>query len=132
MIRSDASEVYTLASDLAQVGPRSVVAIRGVMGGIGEAFAHEWADNIRARGSGGDDSHVKFLPDAIDSELAFDITGVSVDVGPNTAKKQGFMGRIIEFGGEKSPAYLDGLRALDRIEPRAERIMESALGHLFG
>lgn len=128
MIRSDASEVYTLASDLARVGPRSVVAIRGVMGALGETFAREWASNARQTSG----EHGKHYPDSIDSELAFDITGVSVDVGPNKAKKQGSMGRGFEFGSENQPPHLDGLRALDVIQPRADRVMDSALGHLFG
>ena len=131
-MKGDASEVYKMAADLSQVGAKSVPAMRGVMFGVGEAFAHEWADNIRERGSGHEDSHVKHLPEAISAELAFDIRGISVEVGPDTASKQGFMGPIIEFGGEKSPPYLDGLRALDGIQMRAERMVDTAVGFLFG
>jgi hypothetical protein len=127
-LRSDASEVYKLSADLAQVGPRSVTAIRGVMGGIGEAFAREWASNARETSG----EHGKHYPDSIDSELVFDITGVSVEVGPNSAKKQGSMGRGFEFGSQNQPPHLDGLRALDGIQARADRVMDSALGHLFG
>lgn len=127
-LRGDASEVYKLSSDLAQVGPRSVTTVRGVLGAMGEAFAREWASNARETSG----EHGKHYPESIDSELVFDITGVSVEVGPNSAKKQGRMGRGFEFGSQNQPPHLDGLRALDGIQIRADRAMDSAIGHLFG
>lgn len=128
MIRGDASEVYALAADLSQVGAKSVPAVRGVMGEAGDAFAREWAANARETSG----EHGKHYPDSIDAELVFDVSGVSVDVGPNSAKKQGSMGRGFEFGSVNQPPHLDGLRALDGLQVRAERMVDSAIGHLFG
>jgi hypothetical protein len=128
VIRSDASEVYRMAADLSQVGARSVPAVRGVMAEVGGAFAREWAANARETSG----EHGKHYPDSIDSELVFDITGISVDVGPNRDKKQGAMGRGFEFGSQNQPPHLDGLRALDGMQKRAERSIDSAVGFLFG
>lgn len=127
-VNGDASQVYKLAADLTQVGTKSVPAMRVVMLGVGEALANEWASN--ARGTSGE--HGVHYPDSIDAELAFGVTGISVDVGPNASKPQGGMGKGFEFGSRNQPPHLDGLRALDGMQARAERIIESAVGHLFG
>ena len=124
----NASEIYRLAADLTEVGARSVPAMRTVMLGAGEALAKEWASNARATSG----EHGVHYPDSIDSELAFGITAISVDVGPDSSKPQGGMGRGFEFGSKNQPPHLDGLRALDGMQVRAERMIESAVGLLFG
>lgn len=128
MLRGDASEIYTMAADLSQIGARSVPAVRTVMAEVGSAFAREWAANARETSG----EHGKHYPNSIDSELVFDIGGVSVEVGPNRDKPQGSMGRGFEFGSVNQPPHLDGLRALDGIQVRADRMIDSAVGHLFG
>lgn len=127
LLSGDASEVYRLAADLSKVGPKTVPAAREVMAATGEAFAAEWRNNARETSG----QHGKWYPDSIDSELVFDVGGVSVDVGPNKSKKQGAMGRGFEFGSKNQPPHLDGLRALDGMQVRAERMMDAAIGHLF-
>lgn len=128
MIRGDASEVYALAADLSAMGAKSVPAMRGVMDEVGKAFAEEWRANaVETSGE-----HGKHYPNSIDSELSFGIGDISVEVGPNSAKKQGSMGRGFEFGSINQPPHLDGLRALDGMQQRAERMVDSAMGHLFG
>ena len=127
-MRGDASEVYKMAADLSQVGAKAVPAMRGVMFAAGEAFAAEWTDNARETSG----EHGKHYPDSISAELAFDIRGISVDVGPDSSKKQGRMGPGFEFGSRNQPPHLDGLRALDGIQMRTERMVDSAVGFLFG
>lgn len=124
----DASEIYQLAGDLSQVGLRAVPALRSAMGGAGEAFANEWRSNARATSG----THGKYYPDSIDSELVFDVGGVSVDVGPNSSKKQGGMGKGFEFGSENQPPHLDGVKAMSAMESRVEAIIDATVGHLFG
>lgn len=127
ILRGDASEVYRLAGDLSAVGPKAVPALRGTMAQAGEAFAREWSANaVETSGE-----HGKHYPASIDSELVFNLSGVSVDVGPNAAKKQGSMGRGFEFGSQNQPPHLDGLRALDGMQMRAERMVDAAIGHLL-
>jgi hypothetical protein len=127
MIRGDASEVYRLAGDLSKVGFTTIPALRGSMLAVGEAFADDWARNaVETSGE-----HGKHYPNSIDAELVFSVTTVTVEAGPNTAKKQGKMGRGFEFGSENQPPHLDGLRALDGIQARAEKIIDATIGHLF-
>jgi hypothetical protein len=128
MIRGDASEVYRLAGDLDQIGFRTVPALREAMGAVGEAFAEEWRKNaVETSGT-----HGKHYPNSIDSGLAFTVTSVAVEAGPNTSKKQGGMGPGFEFGSDNQPPHLDGLRALDGMQARAERTIDAAMGVLFG
>ena len=125
--RGDASEIYDLAGDLSAVTAKMVPALRGSMAAAGEAFANDWRDNARETSG----EHGKHYPDSIDSELVFNAGGVSVDVGPNSAKKQGSMGAGFEFGSENQPPHLDGLRALDGAQKRVERIVDSTIGFLL-
>lgn len=127
MIRGDAAEVYALAADLAQVGPRTVPAMRGVMQEAGDAFAKEWQANARETSG----AHGVHYPNSISAELAFTVTSIAVDVGPESGKLQGSMGRGFEYGSRNQPPHLDGLRALDGMQQRVERMVDSAMGHLF-
>ena len=127
MFKGDASEIYALAGDLSEVGGKAVPALREVMSQAGEAFADEWRANARETSG----SHGIHYPDSIDSDLVFDLRGISVDVGPNADKKQGSMGRGFEFGSQNQPPHLDGLRALDGMQMRTERAVDAAIGHLF-
>lgn len=125
--RGDASEIYRLAGDMTAVSAKTVPALRGVMAQAGEAFADEWRANaVETSGQ-----HGKHYPNSIDSELVFDLRGVSVDVGPNSAMPQGSMGRGFEFGSQNQPPHLDGLRALDGMQMRTERMVDAAIGHLL-
>lgn len=127
MFSGDASEIYKLASDLTDVGRKSVPAVRQGMEQAGRDLAFAWAsDAARTH-----DSHAKYYSGSIDHELAFSVSSVAVDVGPNRARKQGFLGRILEFGGENSPAYMTGAHALERQEGPAERSIANALDPLF-
>ncbi len=128
MIRGDASEVYRLAGDLNQIGFKTVPALRVSMTAVGEAFATEWANNARETSG----EHGKHYPDSIDSGLVFSVTSVTVEAGPNASKKQGGMGMGFEFGSVNQPPHLDGLRALDGMQVRAERVIDATVGHLFG
>lgn len=127
LFAGDASEIYQLASDLSDVGPKAVPALRRGMEQAGRDFAFSWAsDAARTH-----DAHAKYFSGSIDFDLIPSITSIMVDVGPNNARKQGFLGRILEFGGEHSPAYMTGAKALERQEGRVERAITNALDPLF-
>lgn len=127
IIRGDASEIYELARDFTQISARAIPAARTAMQAGGKAFETAWRNDAHAL----HDSHAKFYPDSIDSELTFSVSSINVDVGPNTAKKQGFLGKILEFGGERSPAYMTGLKALDRSEAAIEKAVTNSVDSLF-
>lgn len=127
-IIGDASEVYKLAGDLTAIGVKGTLALRPVMASAGEALAEEWRRNaVETSGE-----HGRYYPASISSGLVFDAGGISVDVGPDTSKKQGRMGKGFEFGSKNQPPHLDGLRALDGMQDRVEKIVDAAIGHLFG
>lgn len=127
IFRGDASEIYKLAADLSGVGAKSIPALRGGMAEAGKVVERAWRNNaIQTSGE-----HGKHYPDSIDSELVFNLTGVSVDVGPNAAKKQGRMGKGFEFGSRNQPPHLDGARALSDNEAQVERVIANTLDPLF-
>ncbi len=123
----DASDFYALANDLSQVGAKAVKPLRGVMDEVGKATADEWRDNARITAG----AHGKHYPDAISHELTLGMSSIGVEVGPDSGKKQGGMGMGFEFGSINQPPHLDGLRAVETMGPRAERMIDSALGYLF-
>lgn len=126
MFSVDVSQGLRLASDLAQVGPKAVPALRASMQGVGDAFALAWQGNARETAG----KHGRKYPPTITAELAFTVSTVAVDVGPE-ASGQGMLGRILEFGTVNSPAHLDGLRALDTMQAPAEQVIDSTIGQLF-
>lgn len=127
VFNGDASEVFALAAELTAVGPKSVPAMRGVMQEAGDALAKDWAANAAATSG----EHGKHYPGSIDAELRAGFGSISVEAGPNAGKPQGSMGRGFEFGSMNQPPHLDGIRALDGIQGRAERMVDAAMGHLF-
>lgn len=130
ILRGDASEVYKMAADLSQVGAKSVPAARAAMGAAGELVAKAWRNNV-VRESPASDTAIPHYPDSIDSELVFDVSGISVDIGPNKDKRQGKLGHIIEFGSETSPPHMHGLRALSDNEAQVERVLDQGINPLF-
>lgn len=127
MIRSDVSEIMQLADNLADVPRKAVPALRAGMTEAGETVARSWQNSARRT----HDSHAKHYPESIDSEILSGFGTVGVEIGPNRASKQGFLGYILEFGGEKSPAYLLGAAALAAAEGPTERAIVQALDPLF-
>lgn len=127
IFRGDASEIYALAADLSAVGAKSIPALRGGMAAAGELVERAWRNNaIQTSGE-----HGNHYPDSIDSELAFNLSGVSVDIGPNSSKKQGSMGKGFEFGSRNQPPHLDGARAMSDNEAQVERVIANTLDPLF-
>lgn len=125
-ILGDASEFYKLSADLSQVGAKAVPAMRGVMLEAGEALKQEWASGARETSG----AHGVHYPDSIEAEIAFGVSQIAVDVGPNGGKPQG--GMSFEYGSRNQPPHLDGLKAIDRVAPRVEAMFDAATGFLFG
>lgn len=121
-----APEVFKLAADLSKASASSVAPLRKVWAEIGEETARRWADNARATSG----VHGKHYPDSIDSELKFS-ANLSVEVGPNSAKKQGVMGRGFEFGSVNQPPHLDGVKAVDTMIPVAEVAAQTAVSRVI-
>jgi hypothetical protein len=116
------NEIRKLAADLSAAGPKMVGPMRKVWQEIGDKVADEWRANATATSG----AHGKHYPKSIDAELTFS-TNLSVEVGPNSSKPQGVMGRGFEFGSANQPPHLDGLKAVDKMTPVVEVAARSAL-----
>jgi hypothetical protein len=121
-----ADEIRKLAADLSAAGPKMVGPLRKVWQEIGDRTAQEWADIATVTAG----AHGKHYPKSIDAELTFS-TNLSVEIGPNSAKKQGSMGRGFEFGSVNQPPHLDGLKAVTKMEPVVEVMARSAVDQVI-
>lgn len=121
-----ADEVFGLAHDLGKASSEIAKALFDVYKQEGETFAKDWADNARETSG----VHGKWYPDSIDSESRVAL-GISVEIGPNSAKKQGRMGRGFELGSQNQPPHLDGLRALPIAERRLTRAADTTIAFLL-
>lgn len=116
----DASEFYRLAADLRAAGPKMLPPLRAAFDTAGKATAQAW----KGIASGTAGSHGKWYPASIDHEVRFTVGGnVEVEIGPNSAKKQGSMGRGFEFGSQNQPPHLDGVKAF---EQNTENVVKAA------
>lgn len=124
MIRGNASEFFTLAARMAAASAASVPAASAVVSTATKAVETGWRANARATSG----THGKHYPNSITSEVQ--VTGflVSGEVGPDTSRPQGSMGRGFEFGSRNQPPHLDGAKAVDA----AEGAIEAALGNAVG
>ena len=86
-----------------------------------------WQDNARATSG----AHGKHYPNSITSEVRATATGLVVEVGPDTSRPQGSMGRGFEFGSMNQPPHLDGARAVADNEARIEQIIDQAMGRVI-
>jgi hypothetical protein len=124
-VTGGASEFFTLAKDFERSSIKLAAALYDVYAEQGVQFAHDWAANARETSG----THGKYYPDSIDSETHARL-GIEVEVGPNSAKKQGKMGRGFEFGSVNQPPHLDGARALPAAEQRLERAADLAIAYV--
>lgn len=121
---SGASEIRQLAADLSQVGARSVPAMRKVFSEAGDFVAKEWRANAEATSG----EHGIHYPKSIEAELRFSLN-IEVEIGPNPAKRQG--GMSFEYGSVNQPPHLDGLKAVDKVEPLVSRAIGLAVEDLL-
>lgn len=128
MIRGDATDFYRLANDLSGITRRTAPALVGVMDEAGKSLRDEWRSNAAATAG----SHGKHYPNSITHEILPGLGGIGVEAGPDTSRLQGAMGRGFEFGSRNQPPHLDGTKALADMEPRVEKMMDAAIGALFG
>lgn len=123
---SGADEIFGLAREFSVASTEIAKALYDTYAQEGETFAKDWAANAR-QPSG---VHGKYYPDSIDSETRVAL-GISVEIGPNAAKKQGVMGRGFELGSQNQPPHLDGTRALPIAAQRLERAADTTIAYLL-
>lgn len=122
-----ADEFMTLAADLGKASVEVTTALRAVVQeGISDV-KDAWRENATATSG----VHGKHYPNSITYETRVLAGTIIGEVGPDSSKPQGSMGRGFEFGSRNQPPHLDGLRAVDSIAPAMEKRFNTALGFLL-
>lgn len=124
-----ADEVFALARDFGTASSKVASSLFDVYRVVGEGFRDEWQLNARATVQ---DGHAAKYPDSISTEMKLAGLGIEVETGPEAGPvNQGFLGRILEFGGEHSPAYLSGLAAMSVAERDLHKRADAAIGYVL-
>ena len=116
-----------LARDFGAAPAKVASALFDVFTATGDDTVKDWRETAAEHVS----PHARRYPNAISSETRVGFH-IEVEIGPeNSATNQGFLGRVLELGGEHSPAYLDGLRAMATNAARLDRRAAAAIGHVL-
>lgn len=124
----DTSQLSLLVSDLGKIPGKVTPAVMDMVDEAGEDLAKGWANNARATAG----EHGKHYPDSITAEAKGGLGLISSEVGPESGKRQGGMGKGFEYGSQNQPPHMDGNRAADTEGPKFAKRLESTLTHLLG
>ena len=123
-------EVQGLAgwsADLGKAAVQALPAVRAVTEANGTALRDQWRTNARATAG----KHGKWYPSSITDEGKVTPGAVTVEVGPDSSKRQGGMGRGFEYGSVHQPPHLDGNKAAEVIAPKFASEIEIAAAGLL-
>lgn len=123
---SGADEIYALSADFGKAKGRIASALYDTYKDEAETFAEDWRSNVRAVAP----NHLPHLPDAITAETKVS-TNIVVEVGPETGRRQGALGKGDEFGSRNQPPHFSGLQAMGPAEKRIERAADATIGFLL-
>lgn len=124
---SGADEVFALARDFGNASSKVASGLFDAYRGAGEGFRDDWRHNVLSVSA----TRLPHLPAAITSEMKLAGFNIEVETGPELGMKQAKIGRVIELGGEHSPPYLPGLRAMPIAEKRLDRLADTAIAYLL-
>lgn len=120
----DVSELIRLEQDLGKVPGIAVATVTAASLASGQVLRDTWASNVAATGG----SHLPHLPSAITVEQKISLGSVGVEVGPETGRKQGALGKGDEYGSVNTPAHMNGHKAADTVESQFFKAVEAAAG----
>lgn len=106
---SGTDELRALAVALGNVPRIGLQAAVAETEAVGEELRSDWVSNATATAG----EHGKHYPSSITAELQFGINTITVEVGPDSSKRQGGMGPGFEYGSVNQPPHLDGNKAAD-------------------
>jgi hypothetical protein len=75
--------------------------------------------------------HAPYLPQSITYETRTSTRAVEAEIGPDEGIGQGWLGRVIHFGGAHSGPHPVGFAALDAEEPRFESAVQKLVDDLL-
>lgn len=127
MIHVDTSELDALAADLVASGQSIGQRVRPVVQRGALNVKNDWRE--RATRSAG--AHGRLYPLSIGYESREDPTGAFAEIGPDSGRPQGRMGRGFEYGSINQPAHMDFLAAAEAESPRFAKALADLLGGIL-
>jgi hypothetical protein len=119
----DAHEVFDLAGVLAVAGDVAAEDAKAIVKRGAQNIKTSWRESAKGI------DHAPRYPRSIGYDVVERTNDVEATIGPeDSAVNQGFLGRILEFGGAHSAPRNDGGRALDAEEPKFEKAMADIAG----
>ncbi|MFB4280846.1 hypothetical protein ACBJ59_36540 [Nonomuraea sp. MTCD27] len=92
-----------------------------------EALRDAWKENAKITAR----RHGKHYPSSITAEQMPVTDEVLWQVGPESRRKQGSMGRGFEYGSSNQPPHWDGTRAAIAQEPKFMKALDEIIGSLL-
>lgn len=106
--------LHELEADLIHAAAEALPAVTAVVKHSSEELRDTWRDTARVTAG----RHGKLYPRSITYETRMSAGSILGEVGPDSSKPQGGMGRGFEYGSVHQPPHLDGTKATDAIEPK--------------
>lgn len=119
----DITQLLKLGEDLEKDAHRAASETYPVVRDLAKELEKTWRDNAKATAR----KHGRHYPRSITAEQIPVTDGPMWEVGPETRRKQGSMGRGFEYGSVNQPPHLDGTRAATTVEPK----LEAAIKKIF-
>lgn len=126
-VRIEVVGAKPLAGDLDVAASKLPLAARTITEHAGESLRDRWASNATETSG----EHGKWYPKAITASPIPTFAGATVEVGPETGRRQGGMGLGFELGSVNQGPHLDGKRAADVEGPAFEAALEALVGRLL-
>jgi len=121
------SGIPGLVHDLEKAATSVLPVVRAIVEKSAGELRDDWKTNARATAG----KHGKLYPSSITSEDVPSFGAITFDIGPDSSKKQGGMGRGFEYGSVNQPPHLDGLHATEATEPAFHHAIDLAVEGLL-
>lgn len=126
-MNGDASEFYELARKMEDAAAETIPAVRPAIQQGADLTKRAWQENARATSG----AHGKHYPNSITYDTRVLAGSVVGEVGPDSSRPQGGMGRGFEFGSVNQPPHLDGLKAIEGTTGKVESLLDEAVGRII-
>lgn len=127
MIVGDASDFKRLQLELQTAVIESLPAARSGIQSGALLIKNAWQKNARATSG----EHGKHYPSSITYDTRLLTRSAIGEIGPDSSRPQGGMGRGFEFGSRNQPPHLDGAKAASANEAKIETILTRAMDRVI-
>jgi len=116
-----------LSEDLRHAAAKALPAVRAVTLANARELRDKWRKNAK-RTAG---AHGRHYPSSITMDEVVAFGAAVVDIGPDSSKKQGGMGRGFEYGSVNQRPHLDGAKAAEAQQGKFASEIEAAAAGLL-